>query len=119
MGYTPVQISAVMLPNAYLMNFNLVPLVALAIVTPGWRLRERGEMLGIGVPILFLLHVLDTVAHLPYFYEMLMQSPGFATLIVDSIGVGGVAMQFIIWFLFAFFFRKKLFLERKALPKEP
>lgn len=98
MGYTPVQISAVNLSGAYLVNFNLVPLVALAIATPGWRLKERGKMFGIGVPILFLLHVLDLVAHFPYAKEMYIQSPGFATLVVDSIGVIGLAMVFIIWF---------------------
>ncbi len=117
MGYTPLQISAVNLSGAYLVNFNLVPLVALAIATPGWGLRERGEMLVIGVPLLFLLHVLDTVAHLPYFYEMLMQSPGFATLIAYSIGVGGVAMPFIIWF--ALFFRKETCTSTFFLKKEP
>ena len=103
MGYTPVQISAVNLSGAYLVNFNLVPLVALAIVTPGWRLRERGEMLVIGVPILFLLHVLDLVAHFPmYFY-----GSGIAQMIVYSIGVGGVAIPFIIWFAICYreFFR--------------
>ena len=35
MGYTLAQISAVNLSGAYLVNFNLVPLVGLAIVTPG------------------------------------------------------------------------------------
>jgi hypothetical protein len=109
MGYTPVQISAVNLSGAYLVNFNLVPLVALAIATPGWRLRERGEMLAIGIPILFLLHVLDLVAHFPmYFY-----GSEIAQMIVYSIGVGGVAMPFIIWLAL------NLFLGRKALPKEP
>ncbi len=98
MGYTPLQISAVNLSGAYLGNFNLVPLVALAIATPKLELRRRIEMLAIGVPILFLLHVLDLVAHFPYAKEMYIQSPGFATLIVDSIGVVGLAMVFIIWF---------------------
>jgi len=102
MGYTPVQISAVNLSGAYLGNFNLVPLVALAIATPGWRLKEWGKMLAIGVPILFLLHVLDLVAHFPmYFY-----GSEFAQFVVYSIGVGGVAMPFIIWVALALFFRK-------------
>jgi len=115
MGYTQVQISAVRLPNAYLVNFNLVPLVALAIATPGWGLRERCEMLVIGVPILFLLHVLDLVAHFPMYFH----GSGIAQFVVYSIGVGGVAMPFIIWVVFAFFVRRNHFLERKALPKEP
>ena len=109
MGYTPVQISAVNLSGAYLVNFNLVPLVALAIATPGWGLRERGEMLVIGVPILFLLHVMDLVAHFPmYFY-----GSEIAQVMVYSIGVGGVATPFIIWLAL------NLFLRRKTLPKEP
>jgi hypothetical protein len=97
MDYTPVQISTVNLSGAYLGNFNLVPLVALAITTPGWKLRDRGEMLVISVPILFLLHVLDLVAHFPMYFH----GSGFAQFIVYSIGVGGVAMPFIIWFMVA------------------
>jgi len=98
MGYTPVQISAVNLSGAYLGNFNLVPLVALAIATPKLVLRRRIEMLAIGIPILFLLHVVDLVAHFPlYFY-----GTGIAQLVVYSIGVGGVALPFIIWFAFLF-----------------
>ena len=101
MGYTPLQISAVNLSNAYLGNFNLVPLVALAITTPGWRLRDRGEILAIGIPILFLLHVLDLVAHFPLYFH----GSGVAQFIVYSIGVGGVAVPFIIWV--ALFWLKK------------
>ena len=94
MGYTPLQISAVNLSGAYLVNFNLVPLVALAIVTPKLGMRKRCEMLAMGIPLLFLLHVLDLVAHFPmYFY-----GSGLARMVVYSIGVGGVAMPFIIWF---------------------
>ena len=103
MDYTPAQISAVNLSGAYLGNFNLVPLVALAIATPKLVLRRRIEMLVIGIPLLFLLHVLDLVAHFPmYFYES-----GIAQLVVYSIGVAGVAMPFIIWFVICYkeFFR--------------
>ena len=55
--------------GGHLANFNLVPLVALAIAIPGWRLRERGKMLAIGIPLLFLLHVLDLVAHFPMYFH--------------------------------------------------
>ena len=93
-GYTPAQISEVNLSGAYLVNFNLVPLVALAIVTPKLGMQKRCEMLAIGIPLLFLLHVLDLVAHFPmYFY-----GSGLARMVVYSIGVAGVAAPFIIWF---------------------
>jgi len=95
MGYSSAQISAVNLSKAYLGNFNLVPLIALAIVTPRWRLRDRIEMLVIGIPLLFLLHVMDLVAHFPMYF----QGSGIAQAIVYSIGVAGVALPFIIWFM--------------------
>jgi hypothetical protein len=102
LGYTPLQISAVSLPRAYLVNFNLVPLVSLAIATPGWNLRTRCELLLLGLPVLFLLHVVDLVAHFPlYFY-----GSGIAQIVVQSIGVGGVATPFIIWIAFVFFLRR-------------
>lgn len=103
LGYTPLQISSVSLSGAYLVNFNLVPLVALAIATPKLAVRRRIEMLAIGIPILFLLHVVDLVAHFPlYFY-----GSGIAQFVVYSIGVGGVALPFIIWFVVCYkdFFR--------------
>jgi hypothetical protein len=103
MGYTTLQISAVNLSGAYLGNFNLVPLVALAIATPRLVLRKRLEMLGIGLPLLFLLHVVDLVAHFPLYFH----GSQLAQVVVYSIGVGGVALPFIIWFVlcYAVFFK--------------
>jgi hypothetical protein len=98
MGYTPLPKSAVNLSGAYLGNFNLVPLVALAIATPKLAVRLRIEMLAIGIPLLFLLHVLDLVAHFPMYFH----GPGIAQLVVYSIGVAGVAMPFIIWFVICY-----------------
>ena len=103
MGYTPLQIAAVNISGAYLGNFNLVPLVALAIATPRLALRQRLEMLGIGLPVLFLLHVIDLVAHFPLYFH----GSQLAQMIVYSIGVGGVALPFLIWFMlcYASFFK--------------
>ena len=98
MGYTPLQISGMDFSGAYLANFNLVPLVALAIATPKLAVRRRIEMLAIGIPILFLLHVLDLVAHFPMYFH----GSGIAQLVVYSIGVVGVAAPFIIWFALSF-----------------
>jgi len=109
MGYTPLQISAVNLSGAYLGNFNLVPLVALAIATPKLAMKRRIEMLAIGIPLLFLLHVLDLVAHFPMYFH----GSGIAQLVVYSIGVGGVALPFIIWLAIChnWLFRGQVFLR--------
>jgi len=98
MGYTNAQISAVNLSSAYLGNFNVVPLVALAIATPRLVLRKRLEMLGLGLPLLFLLHVVDLVAHFPLYFH----GSKLAQVIVYSIGVGGVALPFVIWFVLCY-----------------
>ena len=98
MGYTTVQISAVNLSGAFLANFNLVPLIALAIATPKLAMSGRLELLAIGLPLLFLLHVLDLVAHFPLYFH----GSGIAQLIVYSIGVGGVALPFVIWFVLCY-----------------
>ena len=98
MGYTQLQISAVRLSHAYLVNFNLVPLFALAIATPKMPLKSRIEMLAVGTPLIFLLHVFDLVAHFPmYFY-----GSEIAKFIVYSIGVGDIVLPFIIWFIFLY-----------------
>ena len=98
MGYTRLQISAVRLSHAYLVNFNLVPLFALAIATPKIPLKSRIEMLAVGVPLMFLLHVFDLVAHFPmYFYDS-----EIAKFIIYSIGIGDIVLPFIIWFIFSY-----------------
>ncbi|MFZ2070113.1 MAG: hypothetical protein WAV32_00600 [Halobacteriota archaeon] len=87
--------------GGYLVNFNLVPFVALAIATPELMLRKRLEMLAIGVPVLFLLHLLDLMAHFPAdIYDSAL-----AEMVVYSIGVSDVAVPFIIWFAIAVSFR--------------
>ncbi len=96
-----ISFSHVAQESGYLINFNLVPLVALAIATPDLALRRRLEMLAIGMPILFLLHVLDLVAH----YPMDVYGSMLAQMVVYSIGVSGVAVPFIVWFAIAVSFR--------------
>ncbi len=100
LGYSYEQIAEMDFTGAYLVNFNLVPLFALALATPKLSLRHRLEMLTIGVPLLFFIHVLDIVAHLPHFIELhYLHRVGFATLVVDSLGVIGLAIAFGIWLL--------------------
>lgn len=100
MGYPYEQIAGMDFTGAYLINFNLVPLFALALATPRLSVRKRAQLLAIGIPLLFFIHVLDIVAHLPYFIELHYQHRiGFAALIVDSLGVIGLALVFIIWFV--------------------
>ena len=80
----------VTMDNAHLMNFNIVPLVALILATPRIEPARRGVMLVIGVFLLFVMHVIDLVSH---FTD--------CEIIVTSMAVGGVAVPFVLWFVLA------------------
>ncbi|HIE32009.1 MAG TPA: hypothetical protein EYP67_06485 [Methanosarcinales archaeon] len=76
--------------NAHLMNFNIIPLVALILATPRIELVRRITMLAIGIFLLFCMHVIDLVSHFTD-YEVL----------VIFMAVGEVAVPFVLWFVLA------------------
>jgi fatty acid desaturase len=78
------------LDNAHLMNFNIIPLVALILATPRIETARRIVMLVIGVFVLFCVHVIDLVSHFTD-YE----------IIVIFMAVGEVAVPFMLWFVLA------------------
>jgi hypothetical protein len=78
------------LDNAHLMNFNIIPLVALILATPRIETARRIAMLAIGVFVLFCIHVIDLVSHFTD-YE----------IIVIFMAVGEVAVPFVLWFVLA------------------
>lgn len=84
--YGPVAV----LDNAHLMNFNIIPLVALILATPRIETARRIVMLVIGVFVLFCMHVIDLVSHFTD-YEIL----------TIFMAVGEVAVPFVLWFVLA------------------
>ncbi len=102
MGYHPQEIAALELSDAYLVNFNLVPLIALTVATPKLLMKKRLEILAAGVPILLFIHVLDIVVRFP----MYIYHSELAKLIYAAIGVAWMAVPFIIWVAIALSFRK-------------
>ena len=76
--------------NAHLMNFNIIPLVALILATPRIEMARRIIMLAVGTSLFFWLHVIDLVSHVT----------GYEILTI-FMAVGGVAGQFIMWFVLA------------------
>ena len=115
LGYTGWQLSAADFSRTYLGNLNLVPFLALAVVTP-IRLSKRGKMFLIGLPILFFIHVINLVAHFPFWFH----SSKAAKLMIDyTIGICGMGVPFAVWYVFA---RElpwlKLRLEKKPKRKQ-
>ncbi len=83
--------------DAHLANFNIIPLIALILATPGVDLMRRAKMLVIGVFVLFCMHVIDFVSHFP----MNFSGSAIAEIIVVFMGVCEVAVPFVLWFVLA------------------
>lgn len=98
MGFGTAHIASLELTNAYLFNFNLVSFLALVIATPKVNLLKRLKILLIGLIMLFLIHVIDLVAHFPMYFN----NSEFAAFIVYSIGVMGIAAPFLLWFAMSY-----------------
>jgi hypothetical protein len=83
--------------DAHLANFNIIPLIALILATPGVEPMRRAKMLAIGVFVLFCMHVIDFVSHFP----MNFSGSAIAEIVVVFMGVCEVAVPFVLWFVLA------------------
>ena len=84
--------------DAHLANFNIVPLVALILATPGVKMVRRVNMLAIGMFLLFAMHTIDFVSHFPMYFS----GSGIAETVYIFMAVGEVAVPFVVWFLLAY-----------------
>ena len=94
-AYTGMKIS---MEGAHLQNYNIVPLVSLTLAVTGVSLKRKGKMLLIGMAVLFLLHLTNFVSHIPEYFDRSQ----LAHMIIESMGVGQVAVPFLIWFALAY-----------------
>lgn len=83
--------------GAHLSNFNIIPLIALILATPGVKPVRRIKMLAIGIFLLFCMHVTDFVSHFPMHFH----GSGIAEIVVTFMAVGEVAVPFVMWFVLA------------------
>ena len=84
--------------DAHLANFNIVPLVALILATPGIKMARRMNMLVIGMFLLFAMHTIDFVSHFPMYFS----GSVIAETVYVFMAVGEVAVPFVVWFLLAY-----------------
>lgn len=85
--------SEVGLTHSELANYNIVPFLALVFATP-IGVHRMGKVLSIGLPIIFLFHVIDLVAHFPFYYE----GSSFARMIISLPAVTRMVIPFLLWF---------------------
>ncbi len=92
MGYPQNYIEALRLGKAYLYNFNLVPLITLALITPN---KKRLKFFGITLIALIFLHVTDLSLHFPAYFS----SSEVIMFLLISIPVFTNAIPFVFWFI--------------------
>ncbi|GEM_PF-2611419 len=80
------------LENTELINFNLASFLALILATPLIRKQRILKSLAWGLPILFVFHVINLVAHFPYY-----DGHSWARAIVSFSGITNMALPFILW----------------------
>ncbi|CAD7773080.1 hypothetical protein AIOGIFDO_01345 [Candidatus Methanoperedenaceae archaeon GB37] len=81
--------------HAQLSNFNLVPLIALILATPGVLPMRRVKVLLIGLFILFCAHIVDLASHVPMYCG---GSEAWETVVI-FMSVSRVAVPFVLWFV--------------------
>lgn len=94
MGYSELQISALRLSDAYLVNFNLVPFLAL-IASLDIEMKRRIKLFIIGFIIMLFIHSMDLIAHFPAFFNL----SEIAIIIVYSLPILNFGFPFLIWVL--------------------
>jgi len=85
------------LTHSELTNYNIIPFIALVLATP-IIFRRMGKNLLIGIPIIFLFHLVDLVAHFPLYYDANV----FANFITSISAVTRMLVPFLLWFALSY-----------------
>jgi hypothetical protein len=85
------------LTHSELTNFNIIPYIALVLASPLTWYKQIKALL-IGLPIIFLFHLINLLAHFPYYYE----GNGFAGMIINFSSVTRMIIPFLIWFILTY-----------------
>ena len=102
------------LENTELINFNIVSFLALIMATPLIRKYRILKSLVWGLPILFVFHVINLVAHFPYY-----DGQSWARVIVSFSGITNMALPFILWVALTYDFILESFIPKDKLYRCP
>lgn len=102
------------LTESYLTNYNLVPFLALVFATPfnKWRM---GKSLLIGLPIIFIFHLIDIIAHFPLYYD----ANAIANFITALSAITRLFIPFLIWFALSYDYILQSFRSHKKIYQCP
>jgi hypothetical protein len=112
--YFIYQDTMVNLENTELINFNLASFLALILATPRISKQRILKALGWGLPILFVFHVINLVAHFPYYDGL-----SWARALISFSGITNMALPFILWIALTYDFVLESFIPKKRIYRCP
>ncbi len=92
------------LAHAELTNYNIIPFIALILATP-LTLRRMGKNLLIGLPVIVLFHLINLIAHFPFYFDQNM----LAGFIMTFSGITRMLIPFLLWFALCYDYVLKSF----------
>jgi hypothetical protein len=102
------------LAHAELANYNIIPFIALLLATPlSWRRLFRNLL--IGLPVIFLFHLIDLLAHFPLYYNGSVA----ANFITSVSALTRMLIPFLLWFALCYDFILSSFRKTKRLYQCP
>lgn len=102
------------LENTELVNFNLASFLALILSTPRIHKHRILKSLVWGLPILFVFHVINLIAHFPYY-----DGHSWARVIVSFSGITNMALPFILWIALTYDFVLEAFVPKEKAYRCP
>ena len=105
----------VWLTNTELINFNIASFLALILATPRISKQRILKSLAVGIPILFVFHVINLVYQFPYIDYLYYDGPAWARVIKTFFGVANMALPFILWIALTYDFILETFIPKEKL----
>lgn len=102
------------LTHAELTNYNIIPFIALVLATP-ITFRKMINNLLIGLPIIFIFHLINLLAHFPLYYD----ANEFANFITSTSAVTQMLIPFMLWFAVSYDYVLSSFRTRKKMYECP
>lgn len=103
------------LTNAELVNYNIIPFLALIVATTKMSKWRICRSFAIGLPVLFIFHIINMLAHFPYYYK----NSSFAEGIVYSSGIINMGLPFLLWFILCYDYVLKTLMYTKKIYRCP
>jgi hypothetical protein len=84
------------LTDTELVNYNMVPFLALIAATPHLSRMRLAQSVLIGTLVIFVFHSINLIAHFPFYFD----GSGFAEGVINAAGIVAMGLPFVLWLFF-------------------